>query len=59
MRSRSNALPLGLAQGARVTRRIAKGDYLTYANCAPDERAADRARCAALQDEWVRIAAAA
>jgi predicted homoserine dehydrogenase-like protein len=33
-----SALPLGLAQGARVTRRIAKGDYLTYANCAPDER---------------------
>jgi predicted homoserine dehydrogenase-like protein len=32
------ALPLGLAQGARVTRRIAKGDLLTYENCAPDER---------------------
>ena len=32
------ALPLGLAQGARVTRPIAKGEYLTYANCAPDER---------------------
>ena len=32
------ALPLGLAQGAKVTRRIAKGDLLTYANCAPDER---------------------
>ena len=33
-----NALPMGIAQGARVTRRIAKGDYLTYDNCAPDER---------------------
>jgi len=33
-----SALPLGLAQGARVTRRIAKGEYLTYANCAPDAR---------------------
>jgi predicted homoserine dehydrogenase-like protein len=33
-----NALPLGLAQGAKVTRQIAKGDYLTYLNCAPDER---------------------
>jgi predicted homoserine dehydrogenase-like protein len=32
------ALPLGLAQGARVTRPIAKGEYLTNANCAPDER---------------------
>ncbi|MEO8135626.1 MAG: SAF domain-containing protein [Betaproteobacteria bacterium] len=33
-----NALPLGLAQGAKVTRQIARGDYLTYQNCAPDER---------------------
>jgi len=33
-----HALPLGLAQGANVTRRIAKGELLTYANCAPDER---------------------
>ena len=33
-----NALPLGLAQGAKVTRPIAKGDFLTYQNCAPDER---------------------
>lgn len=32
-----NALPLGLAQGARAARAIAKGDYLTYENCAPDE----------------------
>lgn len=35
---RLGALPLGLAQGARVTQKIAKGDYLSYANCAPDER---------------------
>jgi predicted homoserine dehydrogenase-like protein len=35
---RVNALPLGLAQGAKVTARIARGDYLTYANCAPDEK---------------------
>ena len=33
-----NALPLGLAQGAAVVRQIARGDYLTYDNCAPDER---------------------
>src|SRR5437773_1526071 len=33
-----SALPLGLAQGAKVTRPIGKGDYLTYQNCAPDER---------------------
>jgi predicted homoserine dehydrogenase-like protein len=33
-----DALPLGLAQGAVVRRPIAKGDYLSYANCAPDER---------------------
>ncbi len=33
-----DALPLGLAQGAKVTRRIARGERLSYANCAPDER---------------------
>jgi predicted homoserine dehydrogenase-like protein len=31
------ALPVGLAQGARVTRRIAKGELLTYAAVEPDE----------------------
>ena len=36
--ARLRALPLGLAQGARVTQPIAKGDYLTYENCAPDGR---------------------
>jgi predicted homoserine dehydrogenase-like protein len=53
---RLNALPLGLAQGAKVTARIAAGDYLTYANCAPDERL----RIVQLrreQDDFVRMAA--
>jgi predicted homoserine dehydrogenase-like protein len=31
------ALPVGLAQGARVTKRIAKGELLTYAAVEPDE----------------------
>jgi predicted homoserine dehydrogenase-like protein len=51
-----NALPLGLAQGASVTRRIPKGDYLTYANCAPDERQRI-VQVRREQDEWVRLAA--
>ena len=33
-----DALPLGLAQGAKVIRAIAKGEFLTYQNCVPDER---------------------
>ena len=53
-----NALPLGLAQGASVTRRIPKGDYLTYANCAPDERQRI-VQVRREQDEWVRLAQAA
>ncbi len=53
-----NALPLGLAQGARVTRKVAAGDYLTYANCAPDERL-QIVQVRRAQDDWVRIAAAA
>jgi len=32
-----DALPLGLAQGAVTRMPIAKGELLTYANCAPDE----------------------
>jgi predicted homoserine dehydrogenase-like protein len=55
---RINALPLGLAQGARVTSRIAKGDYLTYANCTPDAQL----RIVQLrreQDDFVRVAEAA
>jgi predicted homoserine dehydrogenase-like protein len=48
-----DALPLGLAQGARVTARIAKGEYLTYANCEPD--ASQRiVQVRRLQDERVR-----
>jgi predicted homoserine dehydrogenase-like protein len=31
------ALPIGLAERARVTRPVRKGEPLTYANCAPDE----------------------
>jgi predicted homoserine dehydrogenase-like protein len=53
-----NALPLGLAQGARVTRDIAAGDYLTYANCAPDERL-QIVQVRRAQDEHIRLAAAA
>jgi predicted homoserine dehydrogenase-like protein len=52
------ALPLGLAQGAKVTRRIARGEYLTYANCAPDERS-EIVRVRRAQDELLREAAAA
>jgi len=50
-----DALPLGLAQGAHVTRRIARGEYLTYANCTPD--ASQRiVQVRQLQDERVRAA---
>ena len=31
------AMPLGLAEKARVTEPIRKGEKITYANCAPDE----------------------
>ncbi len=53
-----NALPLGLAQGATVTRNIAAGDYLTYANCAPDERL-QIVQVRKMQDDFIRMAAAA
>jgi predicted homoserine dehydrogenase-like protein len=33
----SRALPIGLAEGGRVTQPIRAGEKLTYANCAPDE----------------------
>ncbi|GGE14106.1 homoserine dehydrogenase [Aureimonas endophytica] len=33
----AQALPLGLAEKAKVTRPIAKGEKLTYANCVPEE----------------------
>lgn len=53
-----NALPLGLAQGAKVTRRIAKDEYLTHANCTPDERL-QIVQVRRAQDDWVRVAVAA
>jgi predicted homoserine dehydrogenase-like protein len=53
-----HALPLGLAQGAKVTRRIARGEYLTYANCAPDQRL-EIVRVRRAQDELLREAAVA
>jgi predicted homoserine dehydrogenase-like protein len=53
-----NALPLGLAQGAAVTRPIARGDYLTYANCAPDERL-KIVQVRRAQDEFIRSASGA
>ena len=54
----TSALPLGLAQHAKVTRRIAKGERLTYANCAPDERQRI-VQVRRVQDEAVRAALAA
>jgi predicted homoserine dehydrogenase-like protein len=33
----ANALPLGLAQGAKVVKPVKAGEQLTYGNCAPDE----------------------
>jgi len=53
-----NALPLGLAQGARVTAKIARGDYLTYANCSPDE-GSQIVQVRRAQDESLREAAVA
>ncbi len=52
-----HALPLGLAQGAKVTARIAKGEYLTYANCVPDARQ-KIVEVRRAQDNWVSEAAA-
>ena len=51
-----DALPLGLAQGAIVKRAIAKGDYLTYGNCAPDERL-KIVQVRRAQDELIRATA--
>jgi predicted homoserine dehydrogenase-like protein len=34
---RARALPLGLAENARITRPIGRGEALTYDNCAIDE----------------------
>jgi predicted homoserine dehydrogenase-like protein len=33
----ANALPLGLAQGAKVIKPVKAGEQLTYGNCAPDD----------------------
>jgi predicted homoserine dehydrogenase-like protein len=33
----ANAIPLGLAQGARVVKPVKKGERITYDNCVPDE----------------------
>jgi predicted homoserine dehydrogenase-like protein len=33
----ANAIPLGLAQGAKVLKPVKKGEHITYENCAPDE----------------------
>jgi len=33
----ANAVPLGLAQGAKVLKPVKAGERLTYDNCAPDE----------------------
>jgi predicted homoserine dehydrogenase-like protein len=52
------ALPLGLAQGARVTRPIGRGELLTYRNCTPDEQLAI-VRVRRTQDEALGLAAAA
>jgi predicted homoserine dehydrogenase-like protein len=41
-----------------VTRRIARGDLLTYENCTPDERQRI-VQVRRAQDEAVRLAAAA
>jgi predicted homoserine dehydrogenase-like protein len=54
----TGALPLGLAQRAKVTRRVAKGERLTYASCAPDE-SARIVQVRRAQDDAVRAALAA
>ena len=33
----ANAVPLGLAENARVLKPVKAGEYLTYDNCAPDQ----------------------
>ena len=34
---RTNTLPLGVAERAKVVKPIKAGDYLTYDNCVPDD----------------------
>ncbi len=50
-----NALPLGLAQGAVVRLPIAKGEFLSYANCVPDE-GLKIVQVRRAQDELIRAA---
>ncbi|MGA7266412.1 MAG: SAF domain-containing protein [Aestuariivirga sp.] len=33
----ANAVPLGLAEGAKVIKPVKAGEYLTYENCVPDD----------------------
>ena len=33
----ANAVPLGLAEGAKVIKPVKAGEYLTYDNCVPDD----------------------
>jgi len=49
---RLNAMPLGLAQRAVVTKPIKAGEYVTHANCRADEKLAI-VRLRKLQDEYV------
>ncbi|HEX7390262.1 MAG TPA: homoserine dehydrogenase [Acidiphilium sp.] len=46
----THALPIGLAERAVVTRPVAKGEMLTYANCRPDARM-EIVRLRAAQDQ--------
>jgi predicted homoserine dehydrogenase-like protein len=50
-----DALPLGLAQGAVVRLPIAKGEFLSYANCVPDE-GLKIVQVRRAQDELIRAA---
>jgi predicted homoserine dehydrogenase-like protein len=33
---RAHAIPLGLAEGAKIVKAVKKGEYLTYENCVPE-----------------------
>lgn len=33
----AHAIPLGLAEGARIVKAVKAGEYLTYGNCVPDD----------------------
>jgi predicted homoserine dehydrogenase-like protein len=34
---RARAIPLGLAEGAKIVKPVRRGEYLTYENCVPDD----------------------